>query len=231
MIKVGSLLVIILIISCVDRTTLAQEVPQKSLMKINDVLDCNSPPRPQILPGSVVMLVGDSLAAGMEGRFKSLARMNGYVPVVHAINGTSIFQWNGWIKKDLEVHNPDLVLVSLGTNDAVIYDKVRQNPNEYRKLIKTIEATGAKIVWIGPSNISRTRILKIDETRKIIRESVPVFFESEKYETPQAGDGIHSSMNGYSNWMKSIWSWIISKNIIANISQCKVCLFFDKMET
>ena len=217
--SVGRFLITMLLISCVDRTSHSQEIPQESSVKVEEEIDCGVTKLPQVLPGSVVMLVGDSLAVGMQERFKSLARANGYIPVVHAINGTSIFQWNGWIKKDLEIHDPDLVIVSLGTNDAVIYDKVKHNPDVYRKFVETVASAGASTVWIGPPDISRDRIPKIGETRKVIRESVPVFFESERYEKPRGGDGVHSSENGYRKWMENVWSWMISKNIVADIPQ------------
>jgi lysophospholipase L1-like esterase len=216
--RVGSFLITMLLFSCFDRSTVAQEIPQKSSVKsVED--DCGVSKMPQILPGSVVMLVGDSLAVGMQDRFKSLATANGYVPAIHAVNGTSIFQWSDWVKKDLALHRPSLMIVSLGTNDAVIYDKVGRNPGVYRKFVEIVEASGVKIVWIGPPNISRTRIPKIEETRKIIKESVPLLFESERYETPRGGDGVHSSMIGYSKWMESVWAWMISKNIVSDIPQ------------
>lgn len=214
--RVGSFLKTMLIISCVTQSVHSQEISKNSSDNSEEIKH-GSDRIPLIRPGSVVMLVGDSLAVGLSARFKSLARSNGYFPVVHAVNGTSIFQWKTWISRDLEVINPDLVLVSLGTNDAVIYDKVRQNLGEYKSFSDSIEASGSKVVWIGPPNISKTRILKIHETRKIIRGSVDRFFESEFHESVIGGDGVHPSAGGYSRWMDSLWLWMISTNIVVDI--------------
>ena len=163
------------------------------------------------------MLIGDSLGVGMETKFRSLAKTNDYNPVTHVVSGTSIFQWVTWIKKDLVVHKPDLVVISLGTNDAVIFDRVKKFPTIYTEFVSQIEETGAVVVWIGPPNISSKRIPKITEARNFIKESVVNFYESEKFETPQGGDGVHSSASGYNKWMEGVWSWMEKQKIITKL--------------
>lgn len=218
--NIGIFLTIILTISCINKNVSAQAIIAKSMIS-EEVSNYLITAPKSIKPDSVILLAGDSLAVGMEGRFRQLAKLNNYIPAVHAVNGTSIFQWNNWIKKDLERYKPRLVIVSLGTNDAVIYDKLRQNPSEYKKFADIVMRTGAKLVWIGPPNISKDRIPKIWDTRTLIKSSVPIFFESERYETPSGGDGIHSSMNGYNKWIEVFWAWMIQENIIFNSNSVK----------
>ena len=170
-----------------------------------------------VTPGATVMLVGDSLAVGMEPKFISLARKGGYVPVSHTVNGTSIFQWMKWIKSDLEKNRPELVVVSLGTNDAIIYDRVRQHTGLYGEFVKIVEESGAVLVWLGPPDISPKRIPHITDERVLIRKYAPHYFESEAIEKPLGGDGIHSSPTGYNRWMGAAWDWMIDQNILTKL--------------
>jgi len=213
--KIGIFLTVFSLISCVSKPTPAnQEMVPQVLHEESDEIECGSEAFPLITQGATVMLLGDSLAVGMESKFISLARRDGYIPVSHVVVGTSIFQWMKWIKSDLEKNRPELVVVSLGTNDAIIYDKVRQHPTIYREFSKIIEDSGAVIVWLGPPDISRKRIPHISDVREIIKRSTINFFESEKFERPLGGDGVHSSILGYNRWMGVAWNWMIEQNIL-----------------
>lgn len=211
--KVGIFLTIFSLISCVSKQTPAQEqlVPPPPH---EEPIECGSEAFPMVTPGATVMLVGDSLAVGMESKFISLARRGGYVPVTHAVNGTSIFQWMKWIKGDLERNRPELVVVSLGTNDAIIYDRVKQHAGLYGEFVKIVEDAGAVLVWLGPPDISPKRVPHIVDERILIRKYAPHYFESEAIEKPLGGDGIHSSPTGYNRWMGAAWDWMIEQNIL-----------------
>lgn len=211
--KVGIFLTIFSLISCVSKQTPAQEqlVPPPPH---EEPIECGSEAFPMVTRGATVMLVGDSLAVGMEPKFISLARREGYVPVTHAVNGTSIFQWTKWIKGDLERNRPELVVVSLGTNDAIIYDRVKQHVGLYGEFVKIVEDFGAVLVWLGPPDISPKRIPRIADERILIRKYAPHYFESEAIEKPLGGDGIHSTHTGYNRWMGATWDWMIAQNIL-----------------
>ena len=215
--RVGIFLSIFSLISCVSKPVTAQiehqETPPAEEFH-DDEIQCGSEAFPAVTRGATVMLIGDSLAVGMEGKFVSLARKNGYVPVTHAVNGTSIFQWTKWIKTDLEKNRPELVVVSLGTNDAIIYDRVKQHSHLYGEFTKIVEESGAVLVWLGPPDISPKRIPRIGDMREIIKKSTTNYFDSERFERPTGGDGVHSTFKGYGSWMTSAWSWMIEHNIL-----------------
>jgi lysophospholipase L1-like esterase len=177
-------------------------------------IECGSEAFPMVMPGATIMLIGDSLAVGMEPKFISLARKGGYVPVTHVVNGTSIFQWMKWIRSDLEKNRPELIVVSLGTNDAIIYDRLKQHTGLYGEFVKIVEESGAVIVWLGPPDIAHKRIPHLTETRSFIRKYTSYYFESEVIEKPLGGDGIHSSPTGYNRWMGAAWDWMIEQNIL-----------------
>jgi hypothetical protein len=211
--KIGNFLVVFLLISCIGRNSRAQELLQNADFQDGE-FQCGSEAFPLVTTGATVMLIGDSLAVGMESKFISLARRNGYIPVSHTSSGTSIFQWMKWIRKDLEKIRPELVVVSLGTNDAIIYDRIKKNENLYSEFTKIVEDSGAVLVWLGPPDISRKKIPKIEETRDIIKRSTTNYFESEKIERPTGGDGVHPSMSGYVRWMGAAWNWMVDRNIL-----------------
>lgn len=213
--KAGIFLTTIALISCVSRPlpaaeeTKPQEVPHELWE-----FDCGSQYFPTVSPGATVMLIGDSLAVGMEPQFISLARKGGYVPVSHVVSGTSIFQWMKWVKSDLERNRPDLVVVSLGTNDAIIYDRAKKYENLYEEFVKIVEDSGAVLVWLGPPDISSKRIPHIADERALIKKYATHYFESEMIEKPRGGDGIHSTRMGYNGWMGAAWDWMIEQNIL-----------------
>lgn len=215
--RVGIFLSIFSLISCVSKPVTAQiehqETPPAEEFH-DDEIQCGSEAFPAVTRGATVMLIGDSLAVGMEGKFVSLARKNGYVPVTHAVNGTSIFQWMKWINTDLEKNRPELVVVSLGTNDAIIYDRVKQHSHLYGEFTKIVEESGAVLVWLGPPDISPKRIPRIGDMREIIKKSTTNYFDSERFERPTGGDGVHSTLKGYGLWMTSAWNWMIDNNIL-----------------
>lgn len=181
---------------------------------VSNVIEEKNSPAMKVSPGSVVMLVGDSLAVGMNDEFKKLAKSAGYVAKSHVQSGTNAMQWNSWIKKDIELYKPSLVLISLGTNDAAGYDVViKQKQNVFANLAKQIEDNGGVVVWIGPPAIKKSRISKIEETKQFIKESVSNYFASEQVNLILS-DGIHASPTGYKNWIREVWKWMSKKMIV-----------------
>ena len=107
------------------------------------------PAPPQVLKGSRVLLVGDSLAVGLTPRFKTVASSSGYVPDASAQVSTTIKMWNIRLAQILQAAQPQLVLVSLGTNDSVgtVFSSEQAALDG---IIKTVQDAGAVLVWIGP---------------------------------------------------------------------------------
>ena len=175
---------------------------------------------PRVRKGSTILLVGDSLGVGMSDKFKELARDAGYQSVTKAISGTSTFQWVFWIKKHLETYKPSLVLVSLGTNDAIQLERAKKS-DVYAEMSKIVQDFGAELVWIVPHKIDLKRIPKIDLTREFIRSSVPLSFDSTRVEIPLSPDHVHTSKAGYDKWMKEVWKWLVEINMIEKYTSQK----------
>lgn len=168
---------------------------------------------PRIQKGSTVMLAGDSLGVGMSDRFRNLALSVGYKPVIETASGTSTFQWITWIKKYLQRHKPALLLLSLGTNDAMQIDRAKKI-DVYSEMSKIIRESNVELIWILPHRIDLRRIPKIDEARDFIRSSVPLCFDSTSIEIPLAPDRVHTSKKGYDRWIESVWKWMAEIKMI-----------------
>jgi hypothetical protein len=168
---------------------------------------------PALKKGATVMLVGDSLAVGMSTEFKRLAVGAGYRAVTHAAVGTTTTQWLTWIKQDLKVNKPALVVVSLGTNDAAGFESVSKNPKLFEEFVKTIDESGAFVVWIGPPAISTKKVAKIDEVRRLVKSAAPIYFASEDLVIPLE-DGIHTNAAEYKRWIGAAWHWMSSRMIV-----------------
>lgn len=167
---------------------------------------------PAVKQGEPVLLIGDSLGVGLSTEFLKIAKSNGYKPVAHVVSGTTTKFWAKAVLRDIEVHRPSLVVVSLGTNDAVNTGFTQKT---YEDFAVALNDVGTFVVWIGPPAIKASKIAKIEKTREEIRSSVPNFFESENIEIPLL-DGIHSTGQGYAKWMRAVWQWMADLGIVSN---------------
>lgn len=180
---------------------------------------------PRIRRGLRVLLIGDSLAVGMAPHFSMLAKDAGVEFKSLAKVGTRIDQWasSAELKKLAESFKPDLVLVSLGTNDEFMRgaDVVQKQQVQLEKLLAVLTewpraidyGLGPEhIVWIGPPTLPNP---PSPDVAKMIQESAgsvlsPKFhyFHSEKLTIPRGPDGIHPTVRGYAGWAGAIWHWL-----------------------
>lgn len=168
-----------------------------------------------VRPGSTVLLIGDSLGVGLSHRFKQLAKEYGYIPYSHVINGSQTIQWRRYIDADIDKYKPSLVIISLGTNDAVLSDTwVLKHADDYKILSDKIKAGGADVVWIGPPKMKSSRIQSQEMVMSLIKERVVFYYDSTLIDFNRSLDGIHSTPSGYSMWMDSVWSWMASSHIV-----------------
>lgn len=165
---------------------------------------------------ATILLVGDSLAVGMSHRFREIATECGYKPVSHTIGGTNTLQWTKWLKSDLEKYTPDLVLVVLGTNDAMQLNKMKSE-GVYERLISLLN--DRRFLWILPHAIPAGRIPNIGATRDAIKLTTSFHFDSSKINVPLAPDQIHSSPLGYKAWMEAIWKHLDDEVMIRSCSK------------
>jgi len=153
-----------------------------------------------------VLVIGDSLAVGLGPRLKALAMADGASYVgVEAKGGTSAAQWDSKISSLLQSHRPDLVLVSLGTNDAAMSDPT-VSAARIQRIVDTVRASGARLVWIGMPTLPER--LKADLVRQIIQKTGVEYLDSRGFSFERTSDGIHATPAGYAAWAQAIWSYV-----------------------
>lgn len=180
---------------------------------------------PRLRRGERVLLIGDSLAVGMAPHFAALAKEAGIELKSLAISGTRIDQWasSAELAKALEGFQPDLVLVSLGTNDSFMQgaDVVAKQQVQLEKLLNVLSTWPRKkdyglgadnVVWIGPPTLPNP---PSPGMAKMIQDSAGNalsprlhYFHSEKLEIPRGPDKLHPTVRGYAGWAGAIWHWL-----------------------
>ena len=171
---------------------------------------------PRLRRGMRVLLIGDSLAVGMAPHFAALAKEAGVDFKALATVGTRIDQWasNTDLKKLLESFRPELVLVSLGTNDEFMRgaDVVPKQRALLEKLLALLSQGPEHIVWIGPPTLPNPPSPGIPKMIQDAAGSVLAprfyYFHSERLQMPRAPDGIHPNVRGYAGWAGAIWHWL-----------------------
>ena len=168
---------------------------------------------PRLKRGLKVLLIGDSLAVGTAPHYTALAKEAGIDFKGLGITGTRIDQWAGSqeLPKVLASFQPDLVLVSLGTNDAFMQgaDVVAKQRAQLDKLL--LQLHGRDVVWVGPPTLPsppNPGILSMiqDAAGKL----APRFhyFHSERLQIPRGPDALHPTVRGYAGWAGAVWHWL-----------------------
>jgi lysophospholipase L1-like esterase len=168
---------------------------------------------PRLRRGLKVLLIGDSLGVGTAPHYAAQAKEAGVEFRSIAITGTRIDQWaqSQELPNILQSFKPDLVLVSLGTNDAFMKgaDIVAKQRAALDRLLQVLH--GIDIVWIGaptlPNPPSPGVILMIQEAAGALAPRFH-YFHSERLPIPRGPDGIHPTARGYAGWAGAVWHWL-----------------------
>lgn len=184
-----------------------------ALLVVSVAASANAKAGPQIGPRPIkrVLVVGDSLAVGLTPNLQKLCKADGISYCASdAIVGTRIDQWSKKIQPLVDHHKPDLVFVSLGTNDAMMSNP-RQNQAAMNKIIEAVRGAGARLVWIAPPSLPTTisgQRVRDDVVRAMLNESGVEQFDSTKVSVERAMDGIHATPQGYATWASAIWAYM-----------------------
>lgn len=165
----------------------------------------------KVVPKSILLL-GDSLAVGLGDPFSAIAANNGVAVDVRAVSGKTAVYWQPYVRELLNTVRPDMLLVSLGTNDAVA-----SNPAPYVGAIKSICSmaadSGTRLAWIVPPSLPLeppNRFPSLGAINQAIFDCSPEAIDvSGSLQAMRAGDGIHFTGQGYAAWAKLIWQEIL----------------------
>lgn len=164
---------------------------------------------PRLRPGKRIFLLGDSLAVGLSRPLSALAKDNNVAFESMAIQGTRLDQWanNETLFAAIQKFKPDLILVSLGTNDEYMQldGGAVQGPH-LRTLLSKLRRF-APVVWIGPPKLPKAGT---NGVIPLIVSNIPSshYFPSHELEIPRAPDKLHPTTSGYAGWAGKIWEWL-----------------------
>ena len=161
-----------------------------------------------------VLLIGDSLAEGAAGPLLSIAKKEGVHLSINCLHGTRIDYWSQRIESVVNGIRPDIVIVSLGTNDSGI-----KNPEPQRAHVKKIVSTSkkykSKILWLLPPPLPE-KFKSKDAIRKIILDELgeKEVYNSDELKAEKTKDKIHMTANGYKKWISSAWEKIVTDGLL-----------------
>jgi len=151
-----------------------------------------------------VLLVGDSMAWGLGLALKPLIEAEGSSFRFRHKTSDSIraYAANARMRDDLRKYEPDVVLITLGANEALI-PKPEALVNPVKKIVRHV---GDKpCYWIGPPMWRNdTGVVKV------LEENVTPckFFNSSPLALERRKDGYHPSKKGSETWARAIVSWL-----------------------
>jgi len=146
---------------------------------------------------TVVLLLGDSLAVGLDVPLSANLADGGIVLETRAETGSTAMRWRGVVTGLLVDVRPDLLLVSLGTNDCVRndIDVCRRFGGNMRQIQRHAEAVGVRVVVLVPSWVEWAPRIRGHLIGMTLLEAPAVELQ---------GDGVHPTAAGYREWARSI---------------------------
>jgi lysophospholipase L1-like esterase len=162
---------------------------------------------PKIKSSTRLLVIGDSLAKGLDPHLAALGREEGVASYLgNGIVGSRIDQWakSPWLDDALAKFRPTLILVSLGTNDEYMGPNAaaKQAP-ALAQLLGKLKASGAELVWIGVPTLPVS-----NGVATMIEKQVPYYFPSTQIPIPRGPDRIHPTAAGYAGWAGALWRWL-----------------------
>ncbi len=166
-------------------------------------------PAPPSLSGKTALHVGDSmvgihggLTRALEARFaEEGARFVSDCKVSESIVS---FDKSRRLRDLLAKHDPDIVIITLGMNDAAV-----PFPQSMAKNVRRIaERVGTReCYWIGPPT-SKADTWTQNLVDVLRDNAAPCkFFDSSKLTLQRGGDGIHPTDKGGATWAEGFWAF------------------------
>jgi hypothetical protein len=163
-----------------------------------------APPAP--LTGKTILHVGDSMVGGNWGLTRALeqrfsAEGAKFVRDYKVSESIVSYDHSPKLKTLIEKNRPDIVIITLGTNDVFVPYPASMTGN-IRNIVKRVGTT--ECYWIGPPTWKPdTGIVQV------LKDNVAPckFFDSSNLKLQRAGDGIHPTDRGGADWATSFWTY------------------------
>jgi lysophospholipase L1-like esterase len=145
-------------------------------------------------------LIGDSLAVGLKAPLAKIANERGVTFRADVRGGTNAGQWLNIIDRFLHDGSPEVLLISLGTNDAAVPGNSPLFIERASKLVSYALDHGSRVAWIMPPPMPWSLV---DVERGIAKSGGGRIDPPDNL--PRAPDRIHSTVRGYEEWAQAIW--------------------------
>ena len=164
-------------------------------------------PAPPSLAGKTVLHVGDSMVGGSWGLTKALetkftAEGAKFIRDYKVSESIVSYDHSPKLKDLIAKHKPDIVILTLGTNDVFVPYPAAMAGN-IQNIVKRIG--GRECYWMGPPT------WKPDTTGivTVIKDNVAPckFYDSSSLKLQRGGDGIHPTDRGGADWAASFWTF------------------------
>ncbi|HEX8137648.1 MAG TPA: SGNH/GDSL hydrolase family protein [Pyrinomonadaceae bacterium] len=161
------------------------------------------PTLPVSLAGKSVLLVGDSMAEGLRPSLQQRVEAAGGRFFGEAWQSSTIIGWqgSGRLREMIERYRPDIVFISLGSNELEA-----RRPEDRAPLVKQMVAELGQrpAYWIGPPSWREDRGLL-----RVIAENFQPghFYNASNLQVPRQRDGKHPTSEGFAEWTQLIWAW------------------------
>jgi hypothetical protein len=161
--------------------------------------------------GERILLIGDSHAEGFGPHLQRIAERAGYEWTTVAVRGSRVVHWPAVLRNLLARTKPSLVLVSLGTNDAVVGDAANIDAR-ISELQAAANHADAVLVWISPPTLPVRYPVRHAVQRAVMLS--PIAFDSTRIVIARQNDGIHATPEGYAFWGASLWTWMQERRVV-----------------
>ena len=158
------------------------------------------------LTGKIVLHVGDSMVGGNWGLTKALEqRFVGegakFIHDYKVSESIVSYDHSPKLKDLLAKHKPDIVIITLGTNDVFVPYPASMAGN-IQNIVKRVGAR--ECYWMGPPTWKPdTGIVQV------LKDNVAPckFYDSSNLKLQRGGDGIHPTDRGGADWAASFWTF------------------------
>lgn len=178
-------------------------------------------PRVKLGKASRILLVGDSLAQGLDPHLRAFAKESGYPYLAAHEVGSPIRYWTGArLAAALEQSKATLAIVVLGTNDLAGKRTAEQLYADAGHLLSQLAqfprpdegfCLGVDVLWVSPlsgmlgahpaaSGALEESVLTPPESCGKVE-----WFDSAALDIKTGGDGVHPVASGYASWAGAIW--------------------------
>jgi hypothetical protein len=174
-----------------------------------------APRRECPVEGARVLLIGDSLSAGLAPVMAQHARACGASFHHKGVVGSHVTQWahDSWLVPELRRAEPTVVIVSLGGNDFGRRDDANVRAG-VAALVSKVRATGAKLLWISPPTMPfADRVgARAMWQEAIGGEKGRDWFATEELVIHRTEDRIHPTRSEYRALGATLWQWLSTQS-------------------